>query len=132
MSTQASCNCGDSGYNLVFACSGAADVGAISDRAARKLAAEKVAGMCCTAAIAARIPEILQKTKGAAALVVLDGCEKECARKVLEEAGFTAHAYVQLVRAGMEKGKTPASEENTAKAAAWATEALANAGSGRA
>jgi len=100
-------------------------VGAITDRAARKVAAEKLAGMCCTAAIAAEVPEILQKTRGAARIAVLDGCEKECARKILEKAGFTVHAYAQLVEAGMEKGKTPVTEENIAKATALAAEALA-------
>ena len=59
MSEQTSNCCGSPRYNMVFACSGAADVGAISDRAARRLAREKTASMCCTAAIGADIPDIV-------------------------------------------------------------------------
>ena len=59
MSEEKQCSCGKISYNMTFACSGAADVGAIADQAARKLSKEKTASMCCTAAIAAEIPEIL-------------------------------------------------------------------------
>ena len=41
---------------MVFSCSGAADVGAISDLAARRIQRERQAFMCCTAAIAANVP----------------------------------------------------------------------------
>ena len=82
--------------------------------------------MCCTAAIAAEIPDIFEKATFAAKIVVLDGCDKACARKMLDEAGFTSHAYVELGALGMENGKTPVSEEYIARAAAEASEALAS------
>lgn len=44
------CACG-AAPRLIFACSGAADVGAIADQAARKLTREKVGSMFCLAGI---------------------------------------------------------------------------------
>ena len=124
MSEQTSNCCGSPRYNMVFACSGAADVGAISDRAARRLAREKTASMCCTAAIGADIPDIVGKTRGAARIVVLDGCDHECAKKIMEKAGFEHFAHVQLEALGMEKGKTPVTEGNIARAVDAAGAAL--------
>ena len=125
MAEQRGCNCGKVQYNLVFACSGAADVGAISDQAARVLSREKTASMCCTAAIAAEIPDIMEKAALANRIVVIDGCEKSCAQKILDKGGFDDYAYVELGALGMEKGKTPVAQENVAKAAAATNEALA-------
>ena len=118
------CSCGTIRYNLVFACSGAADVGAVADRAARKLAQEKSASMCCTAAIAAEIGEILEKAAFASKIVVIDGCDKVCAKKILDKGGFAGHAHVELGALGMEKGKTPANEQNIVLAANAAIDAL--------
>lgn len=102
-------------YNMVFTCSGAADVGHISDLAARQLSKEKTTSMCCTAAIAARIPEIMDKTKGAETILAIDGCSKNCTKTILENEGFNELAYVQLEDMGMEKGKSPANEERVEK-----------------
>ena len=126
MNEQNACNCGRIHYNLVFACSGAADVGAVTDQAARRLAQEKTASMCCTAAIAAEVPDILEKAAFADQIVVLDGCDKACAKKILDGGGFTGHAHVELGSIGMEKGKTPVNEENVAKVVASARGALAS------
>ncbi|NIA12535.1 MAG: zinc-binding protein [Nitrospiraceae bacterium] len=125
MSEQPNCTCETIRYNLAFACSGAADVGAIADQAVRKLSREKAASMCCTAAIAAEIPDILEKATFAAKIVVLDGCDKACAKKIVDKGGFTNYAYIELGAMGMEKGKTPVNEESVAKTAAAASEALA-------
>ena len=112
------------GYNLVFACSGAADVGAIANQAARQLSRDKKAAMCCTAAIAADIPDILDRARGADMMVVIDGCKNSCAKKILDRRGLPDYAYVALGSAGMEKGKTPVTDVNVARAVAMATHAL--------
>lgn len=125
MSQQNACGCASDPFNLVFACSGAADVGAISDLAARKLSREKKASMCCTAAIAAKIPELMAKTKQAAGIVAIDGCDKECAKNILENGGVAEFAHVQVVALGLEKGRTPVTDENVALVAEAANTALA-------
>jgi uncharacterized metal-binding protein len=110
---------------MVFACSGAADVGAITDLAARKLAAEKKASMCCAAAVAAGIPEILEKTTLASGVIVLDGCDKVCARKILENAGFADCTCLELGALGLEKGQSSPTDERVGTVVDAATEALA-------
>lgn len=125
MSRQGSCCSGALRYNVAFTCSGASDVGAVADQAARRLSDEKKAFMCCAAAIAAEVSDIREKAASAAYIVVIDGCEKACAKTILDRAGLTNHAHVELGALGMERGKTPVNEENIAKAACAAAEALA-------
>ena len=111
------CAC-DAAPKLIFACSGAADVGHISDLVARKLAAEGVGKMFCLAGIGGRVSGIIATTEAASAILAIDGCPLDCARKTLEEAGFTQFEHVRLSDLGMEKGKTPATPEHVDKAAA--------------
>lgn len=112
------------GCNFVFACSGAADVGAISDQAARQLKQEGKAAMCCAAAIAAGIPEILRKTEDASKLLVIDGCPLNCAQTILQNAGFDRARHLQLEDLGMRKGETPPTADNVAQAARAGAEML--------
>ncbi|MCF6286144.1 MAG: putative zinc-binding protein [Candidatus Hydrogenedentes bacterium] len=112
-------------YNLVFACSGASDVGEIADQAARQLSREEIACICATAAIAAGIPEILEKAAGATRIIAIDGCNRACARKILDRRGLPDYAYVALDDLGMVRGKTPATDENIAKAVFAAVKAFA-------
>ncbi|MGQ9918598.1 MAG: putative zinc-binding protein [Bryobacteraceae bacterium] len=100
---------------LIFACSGAADVGAVSDQAARKLSREGVGNMYCLAGIGGRVSGIIETTKAASVVLVIDGCPISCASKCLKEAGFSDFQHIQLADLGMEKGKTPPSEEHIAK-----------------
>lgn len=110
------CAC-DAALNLIFACSGAADVGQASDLAARKLAAEGAGKMFCLAGIGGRVSGVMETTKAAAAMLAIDGCPLDCARKTLEEAGFAEFEHLRLSDLGMEKGKSPATEELVDKVA---------------
>lgn len=109
---------------MVFACSGAADVGGLTDQAARKLSREKAASMCCTAAVAAGIPEILDKVRAAGRVLVLDGCGKVCAKIVMENAGFAGFSHLQLEDAGFKKGESPVNGENVNEVAVRAESLL--------
>jgi uncharacterized metal-binding protein len=116
MSEKTACSCGGA-PKLIFACSGAADVGAIADQAARKLTKDGAGRMFCTAGLGGRVPGILATTAGAGRILALDGCPLNCAKNSLEQAGFTAFEHVQLADLGMEKGKTPLTPEAVAKVA---------------
>ncbi len=105
------CQCSKPKYKLVFSCSGAADVGAISDHTARELRDEKTASMCCIAAVGAAIPDIVETTRNAADILAIDGCEKECAKIILNQAGFFNIKHLQLETLGMKKGESPVTEE---------------------
>ena len=99
---------------LIFACSGAADVGAISDRAARKLTADGAGKMYCLAGIGGRVAGILRTTEEAEKILAIDGCPLDCTKLSLEEAGFTEFEHLKITDLGLEKGKSPASVENIA------------------
>ncbi len=104
MNTQPQCSC-SSGPKLVFPCSGAADVGGLSDRAARQMTLDGTGKMFCLAGIGGRVEGILEKTRAAAKVLAIDGCPEECARKTLELAGFKDFQHLKLAEMGFEKGK---------------------------
>lgn len=125
MTENAANTCACSGApTLLFACSGAADVGAIADQAARELTRDGVGKMYCLAGIGGRVQGILATTAAAGRILAIDGCALDCAKYALEKAGFKASAHLRLTDMGLEKGKSPANPENVARVVAAAKEAL--------
>lgn len=109
---------------LIFACSGAADVGEVSDRTARKLSKDGIGAMFCLAGVGGRVEPILKKTGAASKILAIDGCNLDCVKRCLEQAGFMEFEYLRVTDLGLEKGKSPATEENIAKVTAKAKEML--------
>jgi len=106
-----SCACGGS-VTLLVPCSGAADTGEIADRAARKFAQGGCAGMFCLAGVGAKLSGFIASAKGADRLLVVDGCNLECARKTLAEKGITENIiHLRVSDLGFMKGKSPATVE---------------------
>jgi uncharacterized metal-binding protein len=105
-----SCAC-KGGVKLVFPCSGAADVGEISDRAARRMSARGNAKMFCLAGIGGNISGMIASAAGADKILVIDGCSLDCARKTLEEKNIGGFTHFRVTDMDMEKGKSPATEE---------------------
>jgi uncharacterized metal-binding protein len=103
---------------LIFACSGAADVGKIADLSARKLTEENVGKMFCLAGVGGRVKGIMETTKAAKAILAIDGCPLHCGRNTLERAGFKELEHICLADLGMQKGKTPATTEHVDKVVA--------------
>ena len=123
MGADKSCEC-SAAPKLIFACSGAADVGEIADRAARKLTREGKGKMFCLAGVGGRVPGIMKSTEAAAAILAIDGCPLNCVKNCLEQAGFATFQHLQLADLGMEKGKTAVSQENIARVAAKGVELM--------
>lgn len=117
MNEKSICACGGA-PKLIFACSGAADVGAITDLAARKLTKDGAGRMFCTAGLGGRVSGILAITEAASKLLAIDGCPLNCVKNSLEQAGFRQYEHLQLADLGLEKGKTPPTPEAIAKVAA--------------
>jgi uncharacterized metal-binding protein len=92
---------------VVFACSGAADVGEIADRAARMLNREGTAKMFCLGGIGGRIPESVATARAAARVLAIDGCDLDCARKCLELAGLAGFRHVRVTDHQMPRGSSP-------------------------
>lgn len=110
---------------MIFACSGAADVGAVADQAARKLSKDGAGKMYCLAGVGGRVPGIMDTTRSAARILAIDGCPLNCVKQTLLHAGFQSFEHVQLADLGMEKGKTPPTPEVVAKVAAAGAAKLA-------
>ncbi len=113
--TNSQAACCSAAPKLIFACSGAADVGKLSDLAARELTAAGAGKMFCLAGIGGRVSGIMATAEAAQAILAIDGCPLDCAKKTLENAGFTKFEYIRLSDLGMEKGKTAVTDEAVAQ-----------------
>lgn len=109
MSNEQVCQGGDT---LIFACSGAADVGAISDSAARKLTREGMGKMFCLAGVGGRVDPIMEKTKAAANILAIDGCGLDCVKQTLEQAGIANYLQIRVTDLGLTKGQSPVTNDN--------------------
>ena len=113
---------------LLFACSGGANVGEMSDRAARQLMKEGRGTMFCVAGLGAGIQDMIQTAKGADLNVVLEGCPMDCAKKIFDNLGLKNYVQIRATDLGIEKKKgVPVKDEEIAKVVAKAKEALAKA-----
>lgn len=121
---QKPCAC-NSAPKLIFPCSGAADVGAIADQAARKLSRDGAGKMFCLAGIGGRVDGIMRSTEAATKILAIDGCPLQCAKKTLELAGFKEFEYINLADMGMIKGQTEPNEANIVKITEAGTSKLA-------
>jgi uncharacterized metal-binding protein len=113
------------GSKLIFACSGAADVGGIADQAARKLAKDGVGKMYCMAGLGGDVGPIVDTTRKAAAILAIDGCDVDCVKRTLERLGFKDYLHMRVTDLSLEKGKSPVTDENIDKTAAKGAELLA-------
>ena len=111
------CSCADDEVKLIFSCSGGADVGGLSDLAARKIMADGYGKMFCLAGIGGKVPGILKTTEDADAILVIDGCPVDCAKKSLELAGFADFQHFRVTDLGFEKGNAMLTEETVIKIA---------------
>ncbi len=124
---QVSCSRGCSsseGPKLIFACSGCAEVGELSDQAARQLNRDGLGKMTCLAGVGARINGFIKSTEAAAKVLAIDGCKLHCTKKTLEEAGLRSTAHLCLEDIGFEKGSTEINKDNVAKITQQATALL--------
>ena len=117
------CEC-SAAPRLIFSCSGAADVGAVADQAARKLTREGIGKMYCLAGVGGGVETILETTRSASAILAIDGCPVDCVKMCLENAGFSGFGHFRVTDLGLQKGSSPANEENIGKTAARGVEIL--------
>ena len=101
-----SCSCKGNTAKTVFACSGAADLGRISDLVARKIHSDNVRQMKCLAFVSAGIQDMIDSVKDTNMLVI-DGCELDCGKLTMEKNGIPDFHHLRLTDMGYEKGQTP-------------------------
>jgi uncharacterized metal-binding protein len=103
------CSCSNGSnkkVNLLFACSGAANTGYLSDRIARALAKENVGAMTCLSAMGANLSGFVESAKGADKNILIDGCPVACGKKIFDNLGLSNYQHLVLTDFGVEKGKT--------------------------
>ncbi|MGB3210716.1 MAG: putative zinc-binding protein [Desulforhopalus sp.] len=112
-STPTSCGCScSSGPNLIFSCSGAADVGELADRAARKLTKTGMGKMFCLAGIVGRVSGLVTATEAASPILTIYGCAQECARSHWKLQVLKKVNHLILSDHGFEKGHTEVTQES--------------------
>jgi uncharacterized metal-binding protein len=104
-----SCLCGVSEY-MVLSCSGACDLGQITDIVARKLRDNGVRKMNCLAVVGAGIEKSIEDFKKKN-ILLLDGCPIDCGKQILDKAGFKNYKYLRVTDLGYIKGQTPVTED---------------------
>jgi uncharacterized metal-binding protein len=102
------CLCGEGDF-IVLACSGASDVGHITDLVARKLSKNGVRKMNCLAMAGAGIEKSVESFKKSN-LLILDGCPVDCGKKIAVKAGIENYSYVRITDLGYKKGSTEVAE----------------------
>lgn len=100
---QTNCSCGGGGETLVFTCAGASHAGQVANRAGVQSAQQGLGNLFCVAAVAADIPDKMDRSRKAAKRMAIDGCDDHCCRRILEKAGLTVDAHVVLTDLGIEK-----------------------------
>lgn len=109
MEEKKSCSCGVSEF-MVLACSGACDLGQITDIVARKLRDNGVRKMNCLAVVGAGIEPSIESFK-TQNILMLDGCPIDCGKRILDKHGFTDYQYFRVTDLGFEKNQTPVTEK---------------------
>jgi uncharacterized metal-binding protein len=88
---------------MILACSGASNLGQLSNQAAVELAREGFGKMFCLAGIGAHLSGFVQSAKDVPAMVAIDGCSVSCAKHILEHAEVPLRAYLTISDLGIEK-----------------------------
>ncbi len=110
--TEEKCQC-STGSKIVMACSGASDVGMISDKVARAMQIAGKRKMNCLSVVGAGIEKSITGFKQKD-LLVIDGCGVACGKKILDQHGFTDYKHIIVTDYGLKKGSSPATTDNVA------------------
>jgi len=99
--------------NALFVCFGClSNVGTLTGLAGlevvRQVGLEK-AGIFCLAGLATEVQMVIDKTRAAERIITVDGCSLNCARTIVERAGFKPARSISLVQdCGLKKRPLPA------------------------
>ncbi len=98
--------CQSNNHVMILACSGASNVGQLSNQAAIELTREGYGKMFCLAGIGGQLSGFVQSARDVPHLVAIDGCQVGCAKAILDQAGIETKNYIVLTdNPGIEKNK---------------------------
>jgi uncharacterized metal-binding protein len=90
---------------MLLACSGASNVGQLSNQAVVELTQEGFGKMFCLAGIGGQLQGFVQSAKDVLEMVVIDGCSLACAKATMEQAEIRMKNYLVLTDLGIDKNK---------------------------
>ena len=90
--------CTTNGNVMILTCSGASNVGQLSNQAAVELTQEGFGKMFCLAGIGGHLSGFVQSAKDVLQMVAIDGCEVGCAKAVLEHAEIPSKNYGTITK----------------------------------
>jgi len=88
---------------ILLTCSGASNVGQLSNHAVVELTQEGFGKFFCLAGIGAHLDKFVQSAKNNPEVVVIDGCPVGCAKRVIEHAEIPISKYLVVTKLGIEK-----------------------------
>ena len=95
--------CATNGNIMILACSGASNVGQISNQAAVELTQEGYGKMYCLAGVGGLLSGFVRSAKNAPQMVAIDGCPIGCAKVILEKGDVPLKSYLVVTELGIEK-----------------------------
>jgi len=95
------CTCG--GTTIVYACSGAADLGQACNETALRLVEQGKARMGCLVGVGGHVPNLVMSAQSADQVIMLDGCAVQCGRKVLEQNNVVPTTHIVATDLGLKK-----------------------------
>jgi uncharacterized metal-binding protein len=108
--TNKSCLCNAPSLCAVFACSGASDLGELTDQVARRLNQNEAFTMKCLAMIGAGNQKLI-KSLDTVNSIVIDGCPLDCGKQIIDKAGINGYCNIRLTDYGFKKGQTSVTPE---------------------
>lgn len=93
------------GLDIILTCDGASSVGQVGHEVAVKLTKENPnsARMCCITAVGAGSKLHVEIAQKARRLIVINGCQLECASKVVRSRGIEPDYEITVAKQGVKK-----------------------------
>ncbi len=88
--------CCETTTTLIFACAGGSNVGQLSNEIGIKLTEAQKGKLFCLAGIGGNVSGIVKSTESADNVIVIDGCNLDCAKKTLEERGLKYTKHIRI------------------------------------
>jgi len=95
--------CTNQSQVMILCCSGASNVGQLSNQTAIELTKEGIGRMYCLAGIGGQLSGFVASAKDAPMVVLIDGCEIGCGKKIMENANIPLGNYVVITKLGITK-----------------------------
>lgn len=102
--SECSCKC-KGGVKTIMACSGASNVGQITNEVAKILDTEKEGKFFCLAGVGGHVSGMVASVEGSDKVLVIDGCPVACGKLTMEQAGLKDYEYVLVTDLGIEKNR---------------------------